>query len=98
MFSALHSFADAEKRWNMRRKACLTDEGLREEIGFEFGIQGGIGGDGYMVNYKGGKNPEFSFSNDGQEETKLKGKALLDAVRGLLNIPRPADKNQLTLF
>ena len=98
LYRALHMFSHGTERWTIARKKGLTDDELKTTIGEEFGIEGG--GSGHRE--KGGANPGFWWeaSPDKQDHKKptLQGKALLDAVRRLMQIPAPGQAVQRELF
>ena len=89
---SLHSVQDSECRWSERRERGLTDDELREAISCEFGIYGGCGSPRIRGwgEHKGGANPMFRWYVHGEaDEVVLKGKALIDMVRRVLEIPEP---------
>ena len=92
LYRALHMFSHGTERWTIARKKGLTDVELKAMIGEEFGISGG--GNGHREN--GGANPGFWWeaSPDGTDYKKptLQGKALIDAVRRLMQIPMPGQR------
>ena len=89
LIRAVHNYSDAESRWNKRVKTGLSDAGIRDAISEELGIEGGISGpDMISVSFKGGANPRIWFGILPNGQPDLSGKALVDAVRDLLNIPQ----------
>jgi len=91
---ALHSFADANIRWAVRKKNGLSDNKLKEAIAEELGISGGFAGGGLWYDYKGGRCPEITVSKP--ITARVKGKRLIVMVRELLQIPEA--NGQLSLF
>ena len=90
LFSALHSVENAKRRWDRRRRSGLTDQGLREAIAEEFGIQGGQSGPGRAsISYSGGSNPRFWYDVTYNKPPTLHGRRLLDAVREIMDIRMP---------
>jgi hypothetical protein len=62
---ALHSFSDAESRWNKLRESGATDKDILRQISYEFGIQGGVAGPGmYHCEFRGKENPKFQCRGD----------------------------------
>jgi hypothetical protein len=88
LFSSLHSFRDAEKRWSRHRKSGLTDAELKEAIAYEFGIRGGASHPEWH-HHKGGEDPKFWLSISYSGKPTLSGQPLIDRVRSLLEIPKP---------
>ena len=91
LWHAVHSYADAERRWAALRKKGATDARLREVIKEEMG-DGSYGSkaDG-RVSYKGAI-PAVWFNKDAHSgPPSLSGSALVQAVRDLLKIPYPGD-------
>ena len=86
--AALHGFANAEDRWAKRREAGLSDEDLKKAIGEEFGIQGWMSHPGCSM--KGLSNPRLWVGSNDRGKPTLAGKALVDAVRRLKEIPYPS--------
>lgn len=89
LFSSLHSFCDAGKRWRNSEIKGLTDPELKKEIAIEFGI---FGGGSYPETHchQGGADPKFWLSSiSPYGRPTLRGQPLLDRVRGLLMIPYP---------
>jgi hypothetical protein len=87
---ALHSFADAAKRWEELRNEGAEDEALADHIRYEFGIMGGRTlPNGCRQEQKGGMNPWFQFSRgwNSDPEFELKGQKLINEVRHLMKIP-----------
>lgn len=87
----LHSMAGASDRWQKRRQDGLSDDELKTAIGYEFGIGGGSSGPNMTPAYHaGGKNPRYWYNSMGPNgKPALQGKALINAVRDLLEIPFP---------
>lgn len=83
-----------DDRWAPLR-AGATDEQIREVLSKRFDLGGGVGGPGYSVEWKGGKHPYAKVDTGqqnaagGTEKVTLRGKALIDATRRLLQIPKP---------
>lgn len=89
---ALHSFSEAKARWSARRSKGLDEQGLKEAISYELGIQGGRGGWGRIpeVSYRGGNNPAVWIGSAVcHAKPTYQGRALLEAVRRLMKIPLP---------
>lgn len=101
IYRVLHSFSEAQQRWNQRRNRKMTDEELRLVISEEFGIAGGAAMAGLWYEYKGGRNPTIVLERwpgmlEDQPPIVFSGKTLLAYVRQILNIPEPS--GQLSLF
>ena len=96
LVQALHSFSDADKRWEKRRQSGRTDAQLQEDLGYEFGISGGSS----YQSHAGGKNPKFWYTEHWSSKKKptLEGRALVDKVRELLKIGNPERAEQMRLF
>jgi hypothetical protein len=89
LFSSLHSFCDAGKRWRNSEIKGLTDPELKKVIAIEFGIFGG-GSHPETHCHQGGADPKFWLSSiTPHGRPTLRGQPLLDRVRGLLMIPYP---------
>jgi ssDNA-binding Zn-finger/Zn-ribbon topoisomerase 1 len=80
-------------RWAARQKTGLSNAALVEAIAVEFGLGGGTSGPGQSAEWhRGGKNPAFWYGSlSGSGKPTLRGAALRDAVRELLEIPFPID-------
>lgn len=91
LLRALHSFEGVDEEIAAIRKSGADDATLRKWIGDRFGISGGGGSPGLTdISFKGGSDPRFWFgtmTHNGQPT--LKGKALVDAMRKLLDVPFP---------
>jgi len=69
---ALHSFSGAEARWNKLRESGASDKDILQQISYEFGIQGGVGGPGmHHCDFRGKENPKFECwaCNAAEEDT-----------------------------
>lgn len=86
LLSALHSYIDAEQRWDKWRKRGLNDAEIKQAIAYEFGIFGGASHPEWHC-YAGEKNPRFWLSISHAGKPTLSGKALIKQVRYLLKIP-----------
>ena len=75
LFSSLHSFSDAEKRWGKHQKRGLTDAELKEAIAFEFGMQGGASHPEWHQ-HQGGADPKFWLSISNYGKPTLRGQPL----------------------
>lgn len=101
LYGSLHSFSDAQIRWEQRLSRGLNDGELRYAIAEEFGIEGGAAICGLWYSYKGGSNPRYilerwpDMPND-YKQVILQGRELLFSVRQLLSIPDHSQ--QLSLF
>lgn len=88
LYRSLHSQSGAAERWEKLRTNGATDEKLKQQIGHEYGIQGGS----LDYSYKGGENPKFYYaggiSAGAYGKPTLQGKALVDKVRDLMGIPQ----------
>lgn len=86
---ALHSMSGAPERWARRKASGLTDAALAEAVGEEFGEwSGGSLGAGWTCMASGPKI-WFGSAGDGKggrRKPDLQGRALLDAVRELLDV------------
>lgn len=91
LYRSLHTFSGAGERWDKLVKKGATDEQIKKQIGYELGIQGG----GLNFSHKGGDNPRFYYSEGisggAYGKPTLQGKALVNKVRDLLQIPRPEE-------
>jgi hypothetical protein len=91
--SALHTYVGAADRWAERIQTGLTNDQLKEAIGYEFGIWGGGTVDldkRWSQYHSGGVNPSFKAQDERNDiEIEIKGAKLVSAVRVLLNIPPP---------
>jgi hypothetical protein len=94
LFSSLHSFCDAGKRWRNSEIKGLTDPELKKAdswcgaFAIEFGIFGGSHPETHC--HQGGADPKFWLSSISPHgKPTLRGQPLLDRVRGLLMIPYP---------
>ena len=79
--------------WAARRTTGLSNAALVEAIAVEFGLGGGTSGPGQSAEWhRGGKNPAFWYGSlSGSGKPTLRGAALRDAVRELLEIPFPVE-------
>lgn len=88
---ALHRIQGCDERWEARVATGLSDAGLKEAIGYEFGGGGGQLGGGYDYRVKGGTAPAFWFPDVHRttEDRKptLSGMALLNKVREVMGVP-----------
>jgi hypothetical protein len=92
LYRALHSMQGASERWAERRERGLNDSGLREAIGFEFGLSGIMSGPGDPgCRWKGRRDPQFWLGHTVNFDCKpdLQGQPLLDFAREVLKIPYP---------
>lgn len=82
---ALHIFQGAATRWEDRRARGMTDAELRHAVSMEFGTHGGgsVDGQGWIVK---GTPPCIWFGYRQSGKPDLGGKALIDAVRDLLDV------------
>jgi hypothetical protein len=101
LFYSLHSFSQAQTRWQQRRDRGLDDNELQLAVAEEFGIEGGAALYGLWYSYKGGKNPKFTLERwpgmpDDFTPLIIHGTKLVLAVRQLLSIPDHSQ--QLSLF
>lgn len=88
---ALHGLQDAEKRWAKLQQAGATDAQIKDAVAYEFGISGAGGGPGRKwTARRGGQDPAFWYDAvTPAGPPTLKGKALIDAVRRVMEIPTP---------
>jgi len=101
IYRALHSFSEAEQRWNQRRQRKMTDKELLLAISEELGIAGSAAMVGLWYEYKGGCNPTIVLEKwpgmlEDQPPIVFSGKTLTAYVCQILNIPEPSW--QLSLF
>ena len=100
LYRSLHSFSNAEDRWNKRKSTGLNDDQLRFSIAEEFGIAGGAASEALWYSYQGGANPNFTLEQwpdmpPDAKEIVIHGKELLFLVRQILNIPDRSGQMQL---
>jgi ParB/RepB/Spo0J family partition protein len=94
--AALHGSEGAAARWEERRGRGLTDAELRAAIGEEFGMyrsqSSPDGHPGFAV--KGLRRPRFWLGSEfpGDRIPDLQGRALVQAVRELMRIPKPCGR------
>jgi hypothetical protein len=86
---ALHSTEGAADRW--RDGGSYDDEALTERIAAEFGIMGGFGAPGVLVEFRGGKTPRITIAIGDGPGVELEGRALLAAAREVLQLRRPGE-------
>ena len=86
---ALHSTEGAAARWAGASR--MDDAALSRRIAEEFGIQGGFGRSGELVNYWGGRNPRIEIQIGADTPVELSGRELLAAVREALKLTRPGE-------
>jgi ParB/RepB/Spo0J family partition protein len=91
LYEACHNTDGAAGRWETLRRGA-TDAMIKDRLGDEWGLGGGSSGPGLVpYQYKGGKGPAFWWNQRTQRvKPTLAGKALLDLVRAVLEIPQPA--------
>lgn len=93
LWHALHRKEDSAARWTaLREKGAVSDVELSEAVSKEFSLRGGEEKAGVKFAYCGGDNPKFFFGSIDPKGKKpsLQGKSLLEAVRTLLDLPKPA--------
>lgn len=90
---SINSVADAQERWDSSRSRGQTDSGLTDAVQYEVGQGGFAGPDGYYVEYHGGRLEVTLKKWPGWEEDDepfiISGKALLDTVRRIEEVPVP---------
>ncbi len=106
--NSLHSrHAGAKDHWSQARATGLTDDELKEAISRIYGLGGGYGSAIIRTReygYVGGVDPEFVFGcmivyrKDRTRGQHLRGKALLELARQVLEIGNPIPEGQLALF
>ena len=89
---SLNTMSGSEARWEKLKASGASDQELREAIAYEFGDQGGFLSAVGMTEYKGGKNPSVTMRYSGTtEKTTVTGKALVDMVRSMMEIPQKGE-------
>lgn len=89
---ALHAIAGSLGRWIDRQDRGLDDAELAAAIGEEWKGNPGFSGGDYGYETKGGKKIGFLFNERAKKTAQapmLEGKALVERVRKLLEIPQP---------
>jgi hypothetical protein len=98
---AVHSFANADERWQQRAVSGLTDDELKEALRYELGIAGGSSSRGSIrVEYQGaGLKIWASWDSFNHYGTKpiLEGTDTMAFAREVFEISNP-DNEQLSLF
>lgn len=96
LLAAMHSMQNAAQRWTDRREKGLTDTEVLNAFNHEAG-DGYAGGstDHGMYECRPGK---FAWENGGGGRYKLEGQPLIRELRVALQIPKPVDHSQPTLF
>lgn len=84
LHQALHMYQGAADRWSERRARGMTDAELRQAVSMEFGLHGGSSMHGGWTAIGSGPSIQFGFAAGAKPD--LEGKALLDAVRELLDV------------
>jgi hypothetical protein len=97
----IHGYQGFEERCAKAATSGLTDEELKEWLGYELGEHGGSYSKEWVaVTVTGMSNPRIwlgdSWTND--EPPTLSGKHLLNVTRQLYGIGLPCPEGQLTLF
>jgi len=100
LYYSLHSFSNAEQRWQSRKSRGLGNNELTLAIAEEFGIAGGAAINGLWYSYQGGTNPQFILEQwpdmpQDQKDIVIHGKELVFSVRQILNIPDLSGQMQL---
>lgn len=88
LIRALHSFQGADERWESFRRLGATDKQLHDQIGHEFGTEGGHSGKDGKYRIMGGRNPRI-WINPPHPRGKptLSGNKLVAKARQVLDIP-----------
>jgi hypothetical protein len=97
----IHGYMGFEERCAQAAAKGLTDEELKDWLGYELGIHGGSsGGDWVAVTVTGMSSPKIWLGDSwGKDEPPtLFGKHLLNVTRQLYGIGLPNPEGQLTLF
>jgi hypothetical protein len=97
---ATGGFGGSAQRWKGRAEKGMTDQGLAEALRYELGIEGGSGGDGISIWYKGA-GLKIWISQGGisprHDRPTFEGKSTIAMARLVYGIKDPADI-QLTMF
>lgn len=91
LFRALHRYRRSGERWAALRSEGASDKDLAQRVGDEFGSFAGFGGSGDTgASFDGGPRPRFWIGRTPAGKPDLEGQELIDRVRRVMRIPRPA--------